>query len=177
MNSMVLLERAVCPAELAAGAPHTPILRMLCVPRQTVRPNWRGVLPRRSTAPRRRPTVRWRGVSQRRRAWAADGRPVNRPMRRGSRLAWFFVMLGIAGLPLTGAAYAAAPPSPPQPPPWCHRRPARNSSLSKRDLNGEHRVGIAQKLYFQRDILAYIYCWLRPFASISLVRIGTSLVG
>ena len=63
------------------------------------------------------------------------------------------------------------------PPPWRHRRHAGNSSLSKRDLNGEHRVGIAQKLYFQRDILAYIYCWLRPFASISLVRIGTSLVG
>ena len=31
--------------------------------------------------------------------------------------------------------------------------------------------------HFRKDILAYIYCWLRPFASISLVRIGTSLVG
>ena len=49
---MVLLERAVCPAELAARAPHTPILRMLCVPRQTVGPNWRGVAYPRAGRPR-----------------------------------------------------------------------------------------------------------------------------
>ena len=63
------------------------------------------------------------------------------------------------------------------PPPWRHRRHAGNSSLSKRDLNGEHRVGIAQKPFQKRYLGLYIFCRLRPFASISLVRIGTSLVG
>ena len=42
------------------------------------------------------------------------------------------------------------------PPPSRHSRPAGNSSLSKRDLNGEHRVGIAQKPFQKRYLGLYI---------------------
>jgi hypothetical protein len=42
---MVLLERAVCPSWLPSArlAHHIPLFYVCFVPRQTVRPNWRGV--------------------------------------------------------------------------------------------------------------------------------------
>jgi hypothetical protein len=175
---MVLLERAVCPAELAARAPHTPILRMLCVPRQTVGPNRRGVAyPAQAdrTPPPADHTLAWRTLTPScLGSWRSPGQPPDAqrfPVGLVLCYTWYCGTpadrRGVCG----GATIAAA----------TRRHGATVAMLgiqvSAREIWTANIAWELHRSHFRKDILAYIYCWLRPFASISLVRIGTSLVG
>ena len=152
---------------------------MLCVPRQTVGPNWRGAAHTRVGQPY--PAAGWLYAGAAYPSAGVHGQLTG--VRSIGRCAAVRRWLGsLLCLVLRHSRWPAGRMRRRHhrhrnPPPWRHRRHAGNSSLSKRDLNGEHRVGIAQKPFQKRYLGLYIFCRLRPFASISLVRIGTSLVG
>ena len=140
------------PAELAARAPHTPILRMLCVPRQTVRPNWRGVAYPRAGRPRPAAGRHYAGA-----AYPSAGVPKQLPGVRSTArcaaiLRWLGSLLyGIAALPLTGGAYAAAPPSPPQPaavapPSPCWEFKSQQERFERRTSRGNCTEAISEKI-------------------------------